>query len=150
MLTRLRQRLAARKTAHPDRRRRRVSPGSAFLYLVVLGFSTAGFAVGFNQIQVNHDQAVTSREVATRSKQVADRLAQVVTQIQTERERNVRESCEDLNGRHDRTIARLERIAKDHHASRAQIEPAISIIEALAPHRDCDRLVASQVQGAKP
>jgi hypothetical protein len=145
MLTRLKQRLANRNTTVPDRRRRRVSPGTAFLYLVAIGFSTIGFAVGFNKIQFNHDQAVTSRQVAIRSKQVADGLAQVVTQIQNER----RAGCEDLNRRHDQTVRRLEAIATANHISRARIAPTISLIDSLTPKRDCDHLVASKVPGSK-
>jgi hypothetical protein len=134
----------------PDRRRRTVSPGTALLYLIVLGFSTVGLAVAFNQNSANHHQAVVSKQVATRSKHVADRLAVVVRQIQAEREHNIRDNCLDQNDRHDRTVLRLKAIARDNHLPAQRIEPTITLIDALAPHRDCKALVASQVKAAAP
>jgi hypothetical protein len=78
--------------------------------------------------------------------------------IQAERARNVRANCLDTNGRHDRTIATLDRrlqvaVRRAPPAQARQIrasrEFTVALINALAPRRDCERLVKLQVRTAR-
>lgn len=79
-------------------------------------------------------------------------------EIKSNRELFVREACEQTNGRHDQTLARFEEAAaegKRKHPELAQeIEESrdsnIGIIEALAPHQDCDYLVKLSKGQIKP
>lgn len=95
-----------------------------------------------------HRQATATDRTAQVSKRTADQLAAIVTQIQAERERNIRDACESQNKRHDDTVRKL--IALTPPGRRQARDATISLIDALAPHRDCDELVASQVKGARP
>jgi cell division protein FtsN len=78
--------------------------------------------------------------------------------IQAERARNVRANCLDTNDRHDRTIATLDRrlqvaVRRAPPAQARQIrasrEFSVALINALAPRRDCERLVKRQVRTAR-
>jgi coenzyme F420-reducing hydrogenase beta subunit len=72
-------------------------------------------------------------------------------QIQDERAANIRRNCEDVNDRHDETIMRLRALVESMPAgarrSRAEqgMAGSVALIDALAPKRDCDRLVRQQV-----
>ena len=46
------------------------------------------------------------------------RVSATVHEIQTERERNIRDGCADQNARHNETIRRLLRIGRDRDAIR--------------------------------
>jgi hypothetical protein len=67
--------------------------------------------------------------------------------IQDSRAELVRESCEQQNKQHDNTIRRLDvaiaAIPPGPRKRRAERNRryTVSLIEALAPERDCDRLV---------
>ena len=80
-----------------------------------------------------------------------DEVAQLAQQIQDERAANVRRNCEDVNARHDRTIAQLHALVAaipdpDRKArAEANIAGTIALIDALTPKRDCRALVAQQV-----
>lgn len=74
--------------------------------------------------------------------------------INNERGRNVRNSCEETNRRHNSTVARLDaRLDKAKlRASPAQAnrlresrEFTVSLIDALQPVQDCDEVVRDQV-----
>lgn len=95
---------------------------------------------------------------ATESKRVADRLAGIVDQIQAERKANIEKNCRDLNARNVATVRELDaRLA----AARSQLSPAeraqlkesrdftVALIDALAPRRDCDDVLASQIPSAE-
>ena len=80
-----------------------------------------------------------------------------VDQINAERARNVRLTCEDINRRHDQTIATLDAVIlkrskseKQSKLRRQQIrqsrETTVLLINALTPKRDCDALVRNQVK----
>lgn len=71
-------------------------------------------------------------------------------QIQRERARNIQESCEETNRRHDATIASLDAVIAGlppSRRARAREGRAgtVLLIEALAPYRNCDALVRQQV-----
>ena len=99
---------------------------------VAVGFAAAGFAFYLN---------------AGRT----DDVAQLAQQIQDERAANTLRACRDVNQRHDDTIRALDELLKraGRSASREQVERSrastVLLIDALAPKRDCKRLVARQV-----
>lgn len=79
----------------------------------------------------------------------------LITAIQRERSRNIRQGCEDTNARHDSTIATLDRLLafRLRHATRADRlrlrqsrVSTVLLIDALVPFRDCRALVAQQVK----
>lgn len=77
-------------------------------------------------------------------------LSDTTSQIQAERARNVRSACEAQNARHDNTIRQVDRLIAEAPPSRRARAGAgragtVLIIDALAPRRDCDALVKSQV-----
>lgn len=74
-------------------------------------------------------------------------------QIQEERVRSIRENCEASNARNRETKRRLDRLIRElpvERRARAKASAAGTrlLIDALAPVRDCDRLVARQAPGA--
>jgi hypothetical protein len=73
-------------------------------------------------------------------------LGNVVEKIQDERVRNIRDSCESQNERHDATLKRLGQRAPDQEAAGFAGE----LIEALAPHRDCNAVVRRQTGASAP
>ena len=101
-----------------------------------------------HQIKQVRATAAISKQTAAVSKATADRLAAVVKQIQAERERNTLNSCRETNARHDKTVARFRKLARD--ADQAQVAATITLIDALSPHRDCGALVRRQVKGSRP
>jgi hypothetical protein len=64
-----------------------------------------------------------------------------IDDINNERARNVRESCEQVNERHDATKRAVGPIA-----DRERRVATLAIIDALAPKRDCTAYVKSQVR----
>lgn len=74
------------------------------------------------------------------------------SEIQQERKNSILRSCQDQNIRHDLTIKFFDdQIAKlpkkEREAAKAQRATTILFISALAPKRDCDKLVAQSVGG---
>jgi hypothetical protein len=83
----------------------------------------------------NRDRAVSAQTLAE--------------QIQKERVRNIRATCEMQNARHDKTIVQLDELIRDAPPGRR--ERAVQnragtalLIDALVPKRDCDRVVKQQ------
>lgn len=66
--------------------------------------------------------------------------------IQTQRADGYRRSCEEQNARHDRTVDRLLALVKANGKPASAAQPTITLIDALAPVKDCDRLVQDRVQ----
>lgn len=77
------------------------------------------------------------------------RQGDFIEAIQTNRENFIRDECEDVNTRHDNTIAALKQLGAEvvrRHPEQAgqvqrQIEQNTLLIDALVPVRDCDRIV---------
>lgn len=75
-----------------------------------------------------------------------------VDQINEERARNARLSCEDVNARNTAALRELDRLLErtPGRMSAAQVrrsrENTRALIDALAPRRDCAALVAQQVK----
>lgn len=76
-------------------------------------------------------------------------------EIQSQRERNIRESCEAQNRRHDGTIGVLDRLIAQRakSASPAEVRQmrssrayTVLLIDALAPHQDCADVVARSLR----
>lgn len=69
-----------------------------------------------------------------------------------ERRANVKRSCEDVNRRHDDTIATLDSLLERAPANLSQEQITASrastvlLIDALAPERDCDVYAKQQVR----
>lgn len=78
-----------------------------------------------------------------------------IDQINQERASNIERSCREVNQRHDDTIKALDRVLErrlrdpvtpaERVRIRASRESTVLLIEALAPNRPCDQLVAEQV-----
>lgn len=77
-----------------------------------------------------------------------------VTQINEERADNIRRNCQDTNGRYAKTVAELDRLLavrtrgmtpSERKAVMASRAATVVLIASLAPRRDCDRVVAEQV-----
>lgn len=78
-----------------------------------------------------------------------------VDQINRERAANIARSCREVNERHDATIRELDRLfavrlrGADSQSERKRAQESrdgtVLLIDALAPRRDCARLVALQV-----
>lgn len=71
-------------------------------------------------------------------------------QIQRERKRNVLESCQEINRRHDNTIAALDLLIAKLPPSRRERArqgraSTVLLIEALAPKRQCEAFARRQV-----
>jgi hypothetical protein len=71
--------------------------------------------------------------------------------IQQQRADAIRDGCQEQNGRHDRTIVKLEMLiaaikdpARRRRAER-NVGGTIALIDALAPKQDCGRLVRQRV-----
>lgn len=78
-----------------------------------------------------------------------------VDQINEERADNIRRACVETNGRYSKTVAELDRLlaVRTRGMNREQLKAVeasraatVVLIASLAPRRDCDRLVASQVK----
>lgn len=119
---------------------------------VLVGIVIALFILAFFTVlalNAAHSQVDQTRATAIVSKRTADRLAAVVDEIQQQRRTNIRTNCEDQNRRHDKTIERLRDLGTQRHVPAERLAPTIRLIDALAPHQDCDRLVRQQT-GANP
>lgn len=79
-----------------------------------------------------------------------------VEQINQERARNVRTSCEDINSRHDRSIVTLDKLIGRRAGSEEQTKAhkeqirqsranTVMLIDTLVPKRDCDVYVKTLV-----
>lgn len=97
-------------------------------------------------LAVSRDQAADARRVAAQTRALSH-------QIQRERARSVRATCAEQNARHDGAIATLAAIDRqlrmaspqDRAQLRAYRRFSASLIEALAPRRDCADLVTRTV-----
>lgn len=81
----------------------------------------------------------------------AEEVRTLVKRVQIQRAASIRRNCEDVNARHDSTIRELDRIVTALPASRRararqRRAATVALIDALAPHRDCDALVARNVK----
>lgn len=75
----------------------------------------------------------------------------VTNSIQAQRRNTILGNCQDQNRRHDRTLARLAKAEKDAEAKantlqqrmkiRNGTEVSIGLIDSLAPHQNCERVV---------
>lgn len=80
-----------------------------------------------------------------------DSQEQVTARIQQERRHAIRDNCEDINARHERTVERLRVLAaKAPHQPgqpprREALRNTITLIDALVPKRDCAVLVEQAV-----
>lgn len=63
-----------------------------------------------------------------------------IDDINAERLRNTRASCEQVNERHDATVRTLGPIPA------AKQRETMALVDALAPKRDCDAFAKSQVK----
>lgn len=73
-------------------------------------------------------------------------------QVQSDRESNIRRNCVSSNERHDDTVKTLDRLVAQVPADRRQRardgrSSTVALIDALAPKRDCDRVVEQQLHG---
>lgn len=72
-------------------------------------------------------------------------------EIQQERANSVRSSCLEQNARHDKTLAKLDKLVADikdpaeKARAQANIGGTVALIEALAPKQDCTALVRKAV-----
>lgn len=75
-------------------------------------------------------------------------------QIQAERAENIRRNCQDTNDRYTKTVHELDRLlavrtrtmtSTERKAVMASRAATVVLIASLAPRRDCDRVVAEQV-----
>jgi hypothetical protein len=82
-------------------------------------------------------------------------LASAPGEIQRERAEAIRVNCQEQNVRHDLTIRKLDelidRLPPGRRKRRAvsNRDGTVALIEALAPKRDCERLVRESVQTAR-
>lgn len=113
---------------------------NAGIALLVASVAIA-FAIGvlFQTVARSSDDAVSAKNLAER--------------IQRERIRSIRENCEGSNARNRETKRRLDRLIvrlPPERRARAKASAAGTrlLIDALAPVRDCDRLVARQAPGS--
>lgn len=75
-------------------------------------------------------------------------------QIQTQRKDAIRKACDDQNTRHDGTAYALRLAEKDakrrHPEQKKEIEKnsevSLGLIDALAPHQDCDAIVKAATE----
>jgi MoxR-like ATPase len=131
----------------PRRRHRFPQEGANMALLVLLSAIAAAIAVVATVVAVS---------LWIRLNAQTHRLNHVVEQIQVERRRNTLHGCLDQNSRHDRTIQRLDKIIArlDTPEQRARAArgraSTVLLIDALAPHRDCDHVLATQVRGTRP
>ncbi len=96
----------------------------ALIAFAVIGVTSAVALLGFGIILKQHQN--------------------VTKEIQNQRRLQVLEPCISQNVRHDTTIARLNRAHFDKEAEQL----TISLIDALAPKQNCDKLVRQQVRSA--
>lgn len=84
--------------------------------------------------------------------QRADTAAAVAAQIQDERARNIEQNCAEQNRRNRASVDELDRLLaqRSADASAEQVRRSRAstkaLIDALVPVRDCDLVVAQQVQ----
>jgi hypothetical protein len=71
--------------------------------------------------------------------------------VQNQRAIALRDSCQGQNARHDRTIKRLDDVIKetknpeDRARSIRNRDATVSLIEALQPRQDCEKLIRERV-----
>ena len=103
-----------------------------FALLVVLSLVLAGAATLY-AASTNRGDARAARDFAV--------------QIDKERRRTIRASCEDSNARHDGTIKQLDKIIAElprgerRTRARQNHDGTVLLIDALVPKRDCDAVV---------
>lgn len=93
--------------------------------------------------------------LVVRSVRQGDRLEAVVSQIQSERQRNARRACEDQNQQHRDAVRSLRRLVPNGPVpTQAEAERRDRMIEifasAIARERDCAKIVKQQVKGKTP
>ena len=91
---------------------------------------------------------------AAETRRLTEANGRLAGEIQDERARSVRASCQEVNDRHDTTIATLDKLlAKLPPSQRARAKSSrdgtVLLIEALAPKRNCEALVRRTV-GHRP
>jgi hypothetical protein len=98
--------------------------------------------------------AINLEKTVIENRKIANKARQLGVEIQQQRAKSVRELCEDQNARNRNTIMRLHILMKqylDRHPNltstkiktlKINYESSALLINALAPHRDCDKLVA--------
>jgi hypothetical protein len=79
------------------------------------------------------------------SKARADDNARNAQRIQDQRKVSTHDGCVDQNHRHDATISRIRVLVRRAHKPASAAAPSITLIDALAPRQDCDRLVRERV-----
>lgn len=82
-------------------------------------------------------------------------MANATQQINAERERNIRAACEAQNKRNHNTIQQLDALIAKAPPERRERAAAsrpgtVLLINALAPRRDCEALVRSQIDASSP
>lgn len=96
------------------------------------------------------DTLGSNRDHADTAQRNADQARQLTRQIQRERQRFIRESCEAQNERHDNTIRTLNGLVEKATGARRrrliQSRPGtVLLIKALSPKRDCDAVASRAV-----
>lgn len=117
----------------------------ALVGFAVIGFFTAIALFGFGLVL--REQGESNQKVAALAKANAD----LVEDIQSQRATNIREDCESLNSRHDKTTAALIKGAKqdeDRRVSgvekkevRRRRDVTLGLIDALVPKENCNKKV---------
>lgn len=112
------------------------------LAVVVISLTCAVSFLVIRSVQ----QAATLQHQVDNIGELTKANASVVAQIQIERERNVRQGCMETNARHDETVAKVKTAISTPEMRKV----TIGLVDALAPHRDCERYVREQVEAAAP
>jgi esterase/lipase len=131
-------------------RRRLLTVASVLVSLLL----AASFALAAVAVTNTSDASKDARQLAEQTRTLAQEAKRLAQQIQDERARNVRDNCEQVNERHDNTVATLDGLlARARKGAspqqRKQIQQSrastLLLIDALAPRRDCEALVRQQV-----
>lgn len=95
-----------------------------------------------------------NKDSASTAQRNADQARELSRQIQQERSRFIRSSCESQNQRHDATIKTLNKLVAAASGQRkrrlvASRPGTTLLIKALVPKRDCDEVVRRAVRGGE-
>lgn len=109
-------------------------------------------AAGMAGITRTQQVAGRADELSKQNKTTAAHAAALAREVADQRRESIRGSCEDSNTRHDRTIATLDRLLRrvppaERQQARARRASTILLIDALAPKRDCEKVVQEATGG---
>lgn len=104
-------------------------------YLITILMATVAFAL----------LLVNNNSVSNESSRTAQQAEDLAEQIQQQRREFIRRDCEDQNQRH----LDLEDYLRGQKITRAERPEVFAFVDALAPVRDCDKVVkdATTVNG---